>query len=224
MRRSRAGAKGDDCPPVMKTPRIRILVVDDHFMIRLGLIGAFAAERDIELVGEARNGAEAIAVFSMLHPDVTLMDGILPDIHGVEVTRRILQSHPEARIILVSINETAEDIHRAMEAGAWGYVPKSCEKDTIVKAIRAVATGAHFLPPELARRLAERNAQVSLSTREIEVLRLIAQGKANKQIAAELALSEATIKTHIAHILFKLDAPDRTRAVTVAIERGLLRT
>lgn len=207
----------------MKTPRIRILVVDDHFMIRLGLIGAFAAERDLELVGEARNGAEAIEAFAKLSPDVTLMDGILPDLHGVEVTRRILQRHPAARIIVVSINETAEDVHRAMEAGAWGYVPKSDEKDTIVEAIRAVAGGARFLPPELARRLAERNTQVSLSARELEVLRLIAQGKANKQIAAELALSEATIKTHIAHILAKLDAPDRTRAVTVAMERGLLR-
>ncbi|WP_414660943.1 response regulator [Horticoccus sp. 23ND18S-11] len=207
----------------MKTPRIRILVVDDHFMIRLGLIGAFAAERDLELVGEARNGAEAIEAFAKLSPDVTLMDGILPDLHGVEVTRRILQRHPAARIIVVSINETAEDVHRAMEAGAWGYVPKSGEKDTIVEAIRAVAGGARFLPPELARRLAERNTQVSLSARELEVLRLIAQGKANKQIAAELVLSEATIKTHIAHILAKLDAPDRTRAVTVAMERGLLR-
>lgn len=208
----------------MKTPRIRILVVDDHFMIRLGLIGAFAAERDLELVGEARNGAEAIEAFAKLLPDVTLMDGILPDIHGVEVTRRIVQSCPAARIILVSINETAEDIHRAMEAGACGYVPKSCEKDMIVRAIRTVAAGSSFLPPELARRLAERNTQVSLSARELEVLRLIAQGKANKQIAAELSLSEATIKTHIAHILAKLDAPDRTRAVTVAMERGLLRT
>ena len=207
----------------MNPPPIRILVVDDHFMIRLGLIGAFAAERDLNLVGEARNGAEAITTFSKLLPDVTLLDGILPDLHGVEVTRRILQLHPEARIIMVSINETAEDIHRAMAAGAWGYVPKSCEKEMIVKAIRAVAAGTRFLPPELARRLAERNAQVSLSARELEVLRLIAQGRANKQIAAELALSEATIKTHIAHILAKLDAPDRTRAVTVAMERGLLR-
>ena len=207
----------------MKTPRIRLLVVDDHFMIRLGLIGAFAAEQDLELVGEARNGAEAIAAFSRLRPDVTLMDGMLPDLHGVEVTRRIVQAHPEARIVLVSINETAEDIHRAMAAGARGYVPKSCEKDVLVQAIRAVAAGTRFLLPELARRLAERNAQVSLSARELEVLACIARGRANKQIAAELALSEATIKTHIAHILSKLDAPDRTRAVTVALERGLLR-
>lgn len=207
----------------MKPPRIRILVVDDHFMVRLGLIGAFAAERDLVVVGEARNGAEALALFATLRPDVTLMDGILPDLHGVEVTRRILERHPEARIIVVSINETAEDVHRAMAAGACGYIPKSSEKGDIVRAIRSVAAGAHFLPPELARRVAERNARVTLSAREIEVLRLIAQGRANKEIAAALALSETTVKTHIAHILFKLDAPDRTRAVTVAHERGLLR-
>jgi len=207
----------------MKTAPIRILIVDDHFMVRLGLIGAFAAERDLEVTGEARNGAEALSLFSRLRPDVVLLDGMLPDMHGVEVTRRILEQQPEARIIVVSINETAEDVHRAMEAGAWGYIPKSCEKEMIVRAIRAVAGGEHFIAPHLAHRLAERNLLTSLSAREIEVLRMIAQGKANKQIAAELSLSEATVKTHIAHIMAKLDAPDRTRAVTIALERGLLR-
>lgn len=207
----------------MKQSRIRILVVDDHFMVRIGWIGAFEGVPDMAVAGEARNGAEAIAQFERLKPDVTLMDGILPDMHGVEVTRRILEHHPAARIILVSINETAEDVHRAMEAGACGYVPKSCEKDTIVRAIRAVAAGEQFIPPQLAKRLADRNVHATLSAREIEVLRLIAKGKANKEIADELALSIPTVKTHIAHILTKLDAPDRTRAVTVAMERGLLR-
>lgn len=202
---------------------IRILVVDDHFMVRLGLVSAITAEPDIEIVGEASNGAEAAAMFSELLPDVTLMDGILPDIHGVEVTRRILERHPEARIIVVSINDTAEDVHRALEAGAWGYIPKSCEKDAIVRAIRAVADGGRFVPPELSRKLAERNLQPLLSSRESEVLRLIAKGLANKQIAADLAVGEATVKTHVRHILEKLGAPDRTRAVTLAMERGLLR-
>jgi DNA-binding NarL/FixJ family response regulator len=202
---------------------IRILVVDDHFMVRLGLVSAIAAEPDIEIVGEASNGAEAAAMFSELLPDVTLMDGILPDIHGVEVTRRILELHPEARIIVVSINDTAEDVHRALEAGAWGYIPKSCEKDAIVRAVRAVADGGRFVPPELSRKLAERNLQPLLSSRESEVLRLIAKGLANKQIAADLAVGEATVKTHVRHILEKLGAPDRTRAVTLAMERGLLR-
>jgi two-component system NarL family response regulator len=207
----------------MKQSRIRILVVDDHFMVRIGWIGAFEGVPDLVVAGEARDGAEAIAAFAKIKPDVTLMDGILPDMHGVEVTRRILERHPDARIILVSINETAEDVHRALEAGACGYMPKSCEKDAIVRAIRAVAAGERYLPPHLARKLAERNLHATLSSREVEVLRLIARGKANKEIADELGLSIPTVKTHITHILTKLDAPDRTRAVTIAMERGLLR-
>jgi DNA-binding NarL/FixJ family response regulator len=207
----------------MNPKPIRILVVDDHFMVRLGLVGAISAEPDIEVVGEASNGAEAIALFDSLRPDVTLMDGILPDIHGVEVTRRILERHPGARIILVSINETAEDIHRALEAGAAGYIPKSSEKDAIVQAIRTVADGDPFLSPGLSLRLAERDLQPLLSVRETQVLGLIATGMANKQIATRLALGEATVKTHVRHILDKLGAPDRTRAVTLAMERGLLR-
>lgn len=207
----------------MSTHRIRILVVDDHFMVRLGLIGAIAAEPDIEVVGEASDGAGALAMFEELLPDITLMDGILPDVHGVEVTRRILEKHPEARVILVSINDTAEDIHRAMQAGAWGYIPKSSERSGIVHAIRAVNEGKRYLPPELSRKLTERNLQPLLSARESEVLQLIARGFANKQIASELAVGEATVKTHVAHILEKLGVPDRTRAVTLAIERGLLR-
>ena len=207
----------------MKPDRIRILVVDDHFMVRLGLIGAISAEPDIEVVGEASCGGEALEMFGRLLPDITLMDGMLPDIHGVEVMRRILETHPDARVILVSINETAEDIHRAMQAGAWGYIPKSSEKDAIVHAIRTVAAGDQFLSQEFARRLTEREATPTLSPRETDVLRLIASGLANKEIATQLALSEATVKTHVRHILDKLGVPDRTRAATLAIERGLLR-
>ncbi len=207
----------------MSPPTIRVLVVDDHFMVRLGLIGAISTAPDIQVVGEACNGAEALALHTSLNPDITLMDGILPDQHGVEVTRKILTDNTEARVILVSINDTAEDIFRALQAGAWGYIPKSCEKDTIVDAIRAVAAGSRFLAPGLARRLAERNLQPPLSTREAEVLRLIAKGMANKQIAHELLVGEATIKSHVRHILEKLSAADRTHAVTLAIERGLLR-
>lgn len=207
----------------MSERRIRILVVDDHFMVRLGLVSAIADEPDIEVVGEGGCGLEAVVLFSQLAPDVTLMDGMLPDIHGVEACRRILLKHPDARIIIVSINDTAEDVHRALQAGAWGYIPKYCEKDAIVRAIRAVADGVRFLPPELSRKLAERNLQPLLSSRETDVLRLIAKGLANKQIANELAVGEATVKTHVRHILEKLGAPDRTSAAILAMERGLLR-
>lgn len=207
----------------MKTPRLRILVVDDHFMIRLGLVSAIARERDMKVVGEARNGREALALFQKCQPDVTFMDGRLPDMHGVEVARSIVKANPAARIIIVSIDDTAEDIHRAMEAGAWGFLPKASEKSEMMAAIRAVAAGERFLPPDCAKKLAQRNLLVTLSDREVEVLRLVAQGKSNKTIAAELGMGDATVKTHLSHILSKLDAPDRTRAVTLALERGLLR-
>lgn len=207
----------------MKPTQTRVLVVDDHFMIRFGLVSALSKEADLNIVGGARDGREALEMFETFRPDVTLMDGILPDIHGVEVTRSIVAMHPEARIILISINETAEDVHRAMEAGAWGYLPKSSEHRLLLEAIRSVASGTRFLPPEIQARLSERSLYVSLSERELEVLRFVAKGKGNKEIAEALGVGEGTIKTHLKHVLSKLDAPDRTRAVTLAIERGLLR-
>ncbi|MFM2197781.1 MAG: hypothetical protein RLZZ505_1213 [Verrucomicrobiota bacterium] len=207
----------------MTTPTIRILIVDDHAMIRLGLIGALSSEPGMEVIGQARNGREAIELHAKLAPEITLMDGILPDMHGVDVTREILVKNPEAKVILISINETAEDIRRALEAGVRGYVPKSCEQDTIAQAIRSVASGRDFLPAHLARRLAESNAVVGLSNREVDVLRLVAKGKANKEIAVELALSTDTVKTHLTHLMRKLGAADRAHAVTLAIEQGFLR-
>ncbi len=207
----------------MKPARIRILLVDDHFMVRMGLTGALGREADLEVVGEAATGAEGLRLFGELQPDVTLMDGMLPDLHGCEVTRRILEAHPEARVIMVSINETPEDIHRAVEAGVWGYLSKASEKQEIVRGIRAVAAGERFFPAEIARKLAERNLHTTLSAREIDVLRQVAQGRSNKEIATLLGLSEVTVKTHLTHILQKFGAPDRTRAVTMALERGILR-
>ena len=207
----------------MKSQPIRLLVIDDHFMVALGLISALNRERDMKVVGEARNGAMALEKFEALRPDVTLMDGMLPDIHGIEVTRRILADHPGARIILVSINETPEDIQRAMDAGASGYLPKSSGKMEMVRAIRAVASGERFLPERLLERLSSHHASTPLSARELEVLRLVSQGRANKEIAAELGLSEPTVKTYLVRVSAKLGAHDRTSAVTLAIERGYLR-
>ena len=203
--------------------KIRLLIVDDHVMIRLGLAALMADEPDIAIVGEAGNGAEAVALHEQLRPDVTIMDGLLPDIHGVEATRRILHSHPDAKIILVSINESAEDIHRAIEAGVSGYVPKSRNQDVIVRAVRAVAAGERFLEPELARRLSARAATNSLSQREIDVLRLVAAGLVNKQIGCELGLSENTVKTHISRIMGKMEVHDRTSLAMRAVALGLLR-
>lgn len=202
---------------------IRILIVDDHFMVRIGIVGALSQEPDMQVVGEARDGRTALEMFSTLMPDVTLMDGMLPDLHGIEVTRRIIANHPNARILLVSINDTGEDIHRAMEAGAAGYIPKSSEQSALLQAIRDVAAGLRFLPADLARKLAIRRLTTPLSERETEVLALVAKGQGNKEIATSLGIAEGTIKSHLKHILSKLGAPDRTRAVTLAQEQGILR-
>jgi DNA-binding NarL/FixJ family response regulator len=207
----------------MNHPKIRILLVDDHAMIRLGLAGVLSAEPGMEICGQARNGREAIEQHAALQPDITLMDGMLPDMHGVDAINEILQHSPAAKVILISINETAEDVRRAMKAGVMGYVPKSCEQDTIVEAIHTVIKGESYLPDYLAQRLAEQSAMLTLSQREVEVLRLVAQGKANKEIASILTLSNETVKTHLAHILRKLGAADRAHAVTIAMEEGFLR-
>jgi DNA-binding NarL/FixJ family response regulator len=203
--------------------QIRLLIVDDHVMIRLGLSALVADQPDIVIVGEACNGSEAIMLFDKLLPDVTVMDGMLPDIHGVQATRAILKNHPQAKIILASINESAEDIHRAIEAGAAGYVSKSQNQDVILRAIRVVASGEQFLEPELARRLSARDATNTLSQRELEVLRLVAEGLVNKQIGGELGLSENTVKTHLARTMAKLGVHDRTSLVMRAVALGLLR-
>ena len=192
-------------------------------MIRLGVVSALSREHDMEVVGEARNGRESLELFEKLYPDVTLMDGRLPDLHGVEVTRRMVEDHPEARVIMMSVDDTVEDIHRALEAGAWGYLPKASEKSELVHAIRAVAAGERFLPADCARKLAERNFVVPLSGHELEVLRLVAERKTNEQIAGDLGMGDETVETHLSRILSKLGVPDRTRAVTLALERGLLR-
>ena len=206
----------------MSTP-IRVLVVDDHVMIRLGLTALMAYETDIEIVGEACSGAEAIQLFDHLRPDVTIMDGMLPDIHGIEATRTILTKHPGARIVIVSINESAEDIHRAIETGAAGYVSKAQKQDVIIRAIRTAAAGTTFLEPELARRLSARASTNTLTQRELDVLRLVAEGLANKQIGKKLGLSENTVKTHVARIMGKLNVHDRTSLAMKAVSLGLLR-
>jgi DNA-binding NarL/FixJ family response regulator len=206
----------------MSTP-IRVLVVDDHVMIRLGLNALMAYETDIQIVGEAGSGAEAIQLFDQLRPDVTIMDGMLPDIHGIDATRSILAKHPGARIVIVSINESAEDIHRAIEAGACGYVSKAQKQDVIIRAIRTVASGTTFLEPELARRLSARASTNALTQRELDVLRLVAEGLANKQIGRTLGLSENTVKTHLTRIMGKLEVHDRTSLAMRAVALGLLR-
>lgn len=203
--------------------KIRVLLVDDHFIVRIGLAGSLNQEPDMQVVAEASDGAEAVALFTKHKPDVTLMDGRLPDIHGTEAITRIRAKHPDARIILLSIDETEEDIARAVAAGVQAYLPKSIVRAELLDAIRTVHGGGTYFPASIAQRIAARENRDALSLRELEVLRLVVQGRANKQIADTLGLAEITVKVHVSHILEKLGVPDRTRAATLAIERGLIR-
>ncbi len=208
---------------MQKPERLRLLAVDDHLMVRMSLVRALSREDDLIVAGVAESGAHALRLFESLRPDITLINARLSDIQGVEVTRRIVQEHSGARILLVSIDEAAEDIHQALEAGALGCLPKGVEKRLLLQAIRQVAAGKRFVSDDFAQKLAERNSLVSLSEPEAEILRQIAQGKTDKVIAGDLGLGSAGVETHMAQILCKLGVPDRTRAVTVALERGLLR-
>ena len=208
----------------MKSGRkIRLLLVDDHFIVRMGLAGSLNQEPDMQVIAEAADAAEALALFTKHLPDVTLMDGRLPDLHGTEAIARIRITAPEAHVILLSIDETEEDIARALAAGVQGYLPKSIARAELLAAIRAVHRGETYFPEAIAQRIVARDERTALSERELEVLRLVAQGLANKQIAAALGIAEITAKIHVSRILEKLGAPDRTRATTIAIERGLIR-
>ena len=204
-------------------PKIRLLLVDDHFMIRAGLRGSLDQEPDMVVVAEARSAGEALELYRAEKPDVVLMDGRLPDRHGVVATALLKEEFPEVRVILVSIDEGEEDVYRAIEAGVQSYLPKSVERDELLTAVRRVHAGGRYFPAPVAARQMERRRREALSTRETEVLRYVMKGFANKQIAIELKITEATVKAHVSSVLEKLNAPDRTRAVTIAIERGIFR-
>jgi DNA-binding NarL/FixJ family response regulator len=204
-------------------PKIRLLIVDDHFMVRVGLRGSLDQESDMMVVAEAENAREALMKYSATRPDVVLMDGRLPDSHGAVATQRLREGDPDARVILVSIDEGEEDIHRAVEAGVQGYLPKAVAREELLLAIRKVHAGGRYFPAALTERIAARARREPLSEREISVLRLVMKGFANKQIAQELSITEATVKAHVSSVMNKMGAPDRTRAVTVAIERGIMR-
>jgi DNA-binding NarL/FixJ family response regulator len=202
---------------------IRLLLVDDHYMVRIGLASSLSDEPDLKVVGQAENCAEALTQFIQLQPDVMLLDLQLPDGDGSTVIRAIRQHHPKARIIILSVNETEEDIHRAVAAGAAGYLPKSIAPEEMLTAIRAVHQGEKYFPAPIAARLADRESRSELTAREQEVLLLLVRGRSNKEIASDLDIAPRTVKLHVGHILHKLAVLDRTQAVTAALQRGLVR-
>jgi DNA-binding NarL/FixJ family response regulator len=205
---------------------IRIVIADDHPVFRAGLQGLLSGQEDFQVVGEAANGREAVALVRHASPDVLLVDLQMPELDGVHAIQEIRTVAPATRILVLTTYDSDGDILRAVEAGATGYLLKDTPREELFRAIRATARGDSVLSPSVASRLVGRArgpVDRSLSARELEVLRLVARGTSNKIIGKELRISEATVKTHLLHIFAKLSVDDRTAAVTAAIERGVLR-
>jgi DNA-binding NarL/FixJ family response regulator len=203
--------------------RMKVMIVDDHPLMRVGIAAIINARADMTVVAQAGTGEEAIALFPRHKPDITLMDLRLPgQIGGVEAIAAIRSKSPHARFIVVTTYDGDEDIHRALEAGAQGYVIKGMPYQTLVDALQKVHGGGRFLPPPVARALASRLPHSDLSSRELEVLHLLVGGNSNKDIASLLGITEATVKSHVSTILMRLDVEDRTQAVVAALQRGLV--
>jgi DNA-binding NarL/FixJ family response regulator len=201
---------------------IRVLCVDDHPLLRDGIAALVNAEPDMKLVAEASNGKEAVEKFRLHHPDVTLMDIQMPDVSGIEAIAQIQSEYPGAHIIVLTTYTGDVQVVRALRAGARAYILKGHVHRELLETIRIVHAGKKRIPPEIAAELAEHAADDELTMREIEVLRLIAAGNANKQIADQLAIGEATVKSHVTNILSKLGASDRAHAVTIGLKRGII--
>jgi DNA-binding NarL/FixJ family response regulator len=205
-----------------KESKIRILLADDHYVVRMGVIAIINNEPDMEVVAEAANGIQAIELFNKHKPDLVLLDSRMPHKDGVQAAKEIREKHAEARILMLTAFDGDEDIHKALTAGASGYVLKGSTGEQLVPALRAVAAGEKWIPAEVAERLVRRKGFEPLTPRELEVLHELAKGLANKQIADVMDISLHTTKEYLKSILTKLHVADRTEAVTVAIQRGLI--
>lgn len=201
----------------------RVLIVDDHAMVRLALAEAIERQNDLQLVGEAENGAKALELYQKLHPDVVTMDYNLPDQDGDQVIAAIIAGYPAARILLLSISEAEETLYRATEAGALGCVSKAAEIDEMIAGIRAVASGKPYFSENLKTKLADRRSREGLSPRELDVLKHLAAGFSNKEICDALGMAASTVKHHVERIFAKLGAKDRTQATAIAVQRGIVR-
>ena len=207
----------------MPQSRIRILVVDDHPIVRKGLAATINPESDMEVVASAATGKEAVELFRQKRPDVTIMDlNLTPEMTGQQAIRAIRGEFPNARIVVLSAYKGDEDIFRALEAGAITYLLKETLSEELIPIIREVHAGGGPIPPEVGRKLADRIQQTALTAREMEVLRLVAKGMRNKEVAASLHISEDTVQGHVKNILWKLRAQDRTEAVSIGIRRGIV--
>ena len=201
---------------------IRVLIVDDHPLLREGIAALISAEPDMQLVAEAATGREALAQFKLNRPDVTLMDLQMPDMGGIEAIIAIRGEFPNARIIVLTTYTGDVQVLRALKAGARAYLLKGRVNAELLEVIRAVHRGQKRIPPEIAAELADHATEDDLSPRELDVLRLVATGNGNREVAAKLSITEETVKNHVTHILAKLGANDRTHAVTIGIKRGYI--
>ena len=205
-----------------KKPRIAVLIADDHSVVREGLVSMIRRKPDMTVVGEAKNGREAVDLWKQHRPDVTLVDLRMPELDGVGAIKEIREVDPNAHIVVLTTYDGDEDIYRAIKAGAKAYLLKDTARDALVDCVRRVHAGETYLPPPLAAKLAERVSGAALSQREMEVLQRMAAGKSNKEIGAELFISDGTVKTHVKSIFTKLDVVSRTEAVATATRRGLI--
>ena len=198
------------------------MVVDDHYLVRMGLASIIAIEPDITVCAEASSGEQALTLFRTHRPDVTLMDLRLPGLNGTATIQAIRQEFRDARFVMLSTYVCDEEVYGALQAGAMAYLVKSVQREELITAIRKAAVGLRHIPPDVAARLADRVAGSRLSTREIEVLRFLVSGRRNRDIASALSITEGTVKLHVSSILGKLGAEDRTEAVTMALQRGII--
>jgi DNA-binding NarL/FixJ family response regulator len=209
-----------DAAPVAKA---RVLLVDDHSLLRTGVANIINHEPDLHVVAEAENGRDALAAYEAHRPDVTLLDLRMPVMEGVEVVRQLRERDPQARVIILTTYDTDDEISQALKAGAKAYVLKDIAAEDLVSCIRSVLAGKTYIAPAAAAKLAEGVTRVQLTPREMATLRLLADGKANKEIANALDISERTVKSHLAHLFEKLGVTSRTEAIKIATRRGLVR-
>jgi len=207
----------------VKTKSFNLLVADDHPVVLEGLVSLINRQSNMQVVAQARNGREAVEAFFSQRPDIAILDLRMPLMDGVEAITSICKKHPEARLIIVTIYQSEEDIYRALRAGAQGIILKDAPAEEIIDCIHAVGDGKTWIPPEVGAQLARRVTVRELTPREMEVMRAVARGKSNKEIGVALDISEATVKVHVTHILEKLQASGRTEAIGLAVSRGLVR-
>lgn len=203
---------------------IRVLSVDDHPLVRKGIAAILSNEPNMQLVAEAGDGREAVELFRVHLPDVTLMDLRMPLVDGIQATRLIREEFPEARIIALTSYDADRDVYLALQAGVRGYILKEMVHTEVLQAIRTVHSGKKLVPPQIAERLTEELSRTALTEREIQVLKLAASGLGNKDIAAQIGTASGTVKMHMQNILGKLGASDRTHALAIAIQRGIVKT